>query len=76
MKRQHIPRSISDYIKRHFRDDFLCDVTRYRDAGGRICYRVEISKDDVMHRLRFNEKGHIIRQTEKETFPEDDLIYR
>jgi hypothetical protein len=68
---QKIPLGISDYITEHFKEDFLFDVTAVRKVGAHSVYNVEVSKDNYIHKLAFNEDGVLLKEDAVQAFPPD-----
>lgn len=66
-----IPYKISEYIKEHFREDFLFEVKDVKEVKGHRYYSVEVAKDDVIHKLTFNEKGSLVEEVADDAFPTD-----
>ncbi len=42
-----IPYQISDYIREHFKEDFLFQVKDVKTINGHSTFVVEVSKDDI-----------------------------
>jgi hypothetical protein len=68
---QKLPYRISEYIKDHFREDFLFELKQSKQLKGRWYYIVEITKDNYIHTLRFDEDGNLIKDETDEAFPPD-----
>jgi hypothetical protein len=68
---QRIPFGISDYINEHFKEDFLFDVNEVKEINGHPVYIVEVSKDNYIHTLRFNEDGTLLKEEADQAFPPD-----
>jgi hypothetical protein len=68
---KRIPHGISDYIQEHFKEDFLFDVKEVKEIDGHSVYTVEVSKDDYIHTLRFNEEGTLLKEEAEQAFPPD-----
>jgi hypothetical protein len=68
---QQLPYGISEYIKEHFREDFLFDVKEVRQVKGHSYYTVEISKDNFIHTITFNERGEVMTEQTDQAFPPD-----
>jgi hypothetical protein len=68
---QKLPYRISEYVKDHFREDFLFEVKEAKQVKGHWYYAVEVTKDDYIHRLRFNEDGELIKDEADQAFPPD-----
>ena len=69
---QRIPYRISDYINEHFREDFLFEVKSIKEEKGHTFYTIEVSKDDYIHVLRFNEDGQLLKEETDPAFPLDE----
>lgn len=69
--RKKIPNKVSEYIRDHFREDFLFKVKEVAQVNGKWHYTVEVTKDDYIHTLQFNEKGTLVKQEEDQAFPTD-----
>jgi len=67
-----IPYAISDYITNRFREDFLFDVKEVKQEKGHLCYTIEVSKDNYIHTLQFNEAGKLLKDDAGEAFPSDE----
>lgn len=68
--KEGIPYAISEYVNRHFRDDFLftChQITR----KGKVLYDVEVTKDDITHQLWFDEDGELLKESWEPNFEPD-----
>jgi hypothetical protein len=66
-----IPAGISNYVKEHFREDFLFDVKEVKEIQGHSYYVIEVSKDDYIHTLKFNEHGTLLQEDAEQAFPPD-----
>ena len=72
MKNEHrIPFGITEYITDHFKEDFLFEVKKVKEVQGRSIYTVEVSKDDYIHKLTFNEDAILLHEESEEAFPPD-----
>ena len=69
---EKLPYGISEYIKQHFREDFLFEVKEVRKVSGQWYYAVEITKDNYIHTLRFNEKGELVNAEAEQAFPAEN----
>ena len=69
---QTIPIKITDFIQEHFREDFLFEVKKIIHVKGRPQYEIEVSKDDLIHKLHFNENGDILKEETEQAFPQDE----
>ena len=70
-KAQKLPVKISDYITDHFREDFLFEVRDVKRIGGQLYYIMEVSKDNYITTLKFNEEGDLVQEESSKAFPED-----
>lgn len=68
---QKLPYKISEYIKEHFREDFLFEVKEVRKTKGHWYYLIEVTKDDYIHTLKFNEHGVLVKDEAEQAFPPD-----
>lgn len=68
---KRIPFGISEYIKDHFREDFLFHMKEVKEVNGHPVYVVEVTKDDYVHTLRFNEEGTLLKEDAEQVFPPD-----
>ena len=68
---QKLPIQITDYINDHFREDFLFEVKEVKQLKDHVFYTVEVTKDDFIHTLEFNEKGVIVKKDAVPAFPPD-----
>lgn len=66
-----LPLKASAYIQDHFREDFLFEVKEVKMIKGQLNYFVEVTKDDYIHSLRFNEQGNLVEGKSDEAFPTD-----
>lgn len=55
--REGMPYAIIEYVNKCFHDDFLFSCHKIKTRDGRLWYDVEVSKDDITHQMRFDEKG-------------------
>lgn len=70
-KTHTLPLKASEYIQDHFREDFLFEVKEVKKIKGQFYYFVEVTKDDYIHSLQFNEEGSLINEVAEEAFPTD-----
>jgi hypothetical protein len=68
---QKLPYRISEYIKDHFQEDFLFEVKEARQIKGHWNYTVQVTKDNYIQTLRFNEEGELIKEEADQAFPPD-----
>ncbi len=66
-----LPYGISSYIQSRFRDDFLCEVKSVKKAKGHLEYELEVTKDDSIYTLQFNDSGKLLREDAELAFPPD-----
>jgi hypothetical protein len=69
---QAIPFKITDYIREHFREEFLFEVKKVIQVKGHPQYEVEVSKDDYIYKLSFNENGDLLKEEAEQAFPPDE----
>jgi hypothetical protein len=74
MDQHKLPHNISEYIREHFRGSLLSEVKEHHDSHGRRLYDVELSHEDLIYQLRFDEKGVLINKTMEESFPDEDSV--
>ncbi|MBA4053574.1 MAG: hypothetical protein C0490_02580 [Marivirga sp.] len=67
---QKLPYRISEYIKDHFREDFLFEVKEAKQKG-HWYYTIEVTKDNYIHTLKFDEKGELVRDQADQAFSPD-----
>jgi len=67
-----IPMKAVEYIKSTFRKEFVFDLKGVRKYKGQQYYLVDVSKDDYIHHLRFNQSGHLVEAVADEAFPSDE----
>jgi len=70
-KNLKLPFKISEYIQDRFREDFLFEVKDVKSIKGQLNYFVEVTKDDYIHSLQFNEQGNLVEGKADEAFPTD-----
>ena len=70
-KAQKLPAKISDYITDHFKEDFLFEVRDVKREGGQLYYIIEVSKDNYITTLKFNQGGDLVQEESAKAFPED-----
>lgn len=66
-----IPVAISDYITNHFKEDFLFEVRGISEHPGQKVYTVEVSKDNFIYTLKFDENGKLIHEDTTQAYPAD-----
>lgn len=69
MDKEKLPHKITEYITGHFREDFLFEVKEIKQAKDHTFYTIEVSKDNYIDTLRFNEDGVLIQDESDEAFP-------
>lgn len=70
-KIQSLPLKASEYIQDHFREDFLFEVKEVKKIKGQFYYFIQVTKDDYIHSLLFNEQGNLVNDVAEEAFPTD-----
>lgn len=68
---EKLPYGISEYIKEHFMEDFLFEVKKIKKVKDHVYYTIEVSKDNFIHTLKFNEKGDLVEEDADQAFPAD-----
>ncbi len=66
-----LPSEAAEYIRDHFREDYLVEVQAVQDKHGHPVFKVNLTQGDVIHHLRFNEKGHLMTHSAEPKFEED-----
>lgn len=66
-----LPHGISEYIQKHFREDFLFEVKKVYLQKGQRRYLVEVSKDNYIHVMTFDEKGQLVNESAEKAFPSE-----
>ena len=60
-----IPAGISEYIREHFRNDFLTDIRAVKNKSGELFYYVDVTHDKNLFHLKFDAYGNLLlRETE------------
>lgn len=73
---EQIPYEIKEYIKnKHFDEEFFTDIKKDTDSKGQTIYNVEISHDEMLHKLQFNSEGVLIRKETEPLFKYEDDEY-
>lgn len=67
-----IPYGISQYITNRFRDEFLFELKDVKPVKGHLYYTVEVSKDNHIHTLLFDEAGKLVKDDTQQAFKSDD----
>ena len=65
-----LPNKVNEYIRRHFREDFLFTVKNVRRVGPRTHYSIDVTKDDYIYHLKFDERGWLVRKEVEAAYPE------
>lgn len=71
-----IPSGISEYIRKNFHAECLTEINKVNQKGGHFIYVVEVSHDDNLYHLRFNDKGVLMSNKAEPAFElssEDDF---
>lgn len=71
IKPEKVPYKISEYIRNTFREDFLCSIKSYSGDKGNKFYTAEVTKDDLIHYLKFDDKGNLMKDDADQAFPPD-----
>jgi hypothetical protein len=73
-KTHPIPAGISEYINQNFREDYLTDIQLVKDDKGIGFYYVDITHEDNIYHLKFNESGELIqKEIESVKYPDDEI---
>jgi hypothetical protein len=64
-----LPPKINDYIRKHFKGEFLFKVNSVNKKGSHTVYTLDIAKDEHVYHLKFDEKGWLMRKEVEEAFP-------
>lgn len=75
IRKTGFPERISVYLKNHFDSPFISDVKRIKDKRGNIFYKVNVSDEDTLYRLRFNQEGAMILKETEPLIELDDNEY-
>ena len=67
---RRIPVKISDYINDHFKEDFLFEVKNIKE-GAHANYQIEVSKDNYIYTLQFDESGDLLSEEMSQAFQPD-----
>ena len=67
---EKIPLKVSEYVNNHFREDFLFEIKEMKSKG-RLCYQVDVSKDNFEYKLLFNERGELLKEETENAFTPD-----
>lgn len=57
-----IPPAISEYIRDHFKEDFLTEINSYMNSKGEINYSVDISNENTLYHLKFHSDGRLFQK--------------
>jgi hypothetical protein len=75
IRKTHYPERISVYLKNHFDQPFISDVQRVKDKRGNVFFKVNVSDENTLYRLRFNEEGAMILKETEPLIELDDNEY-
>lgn len=70
-----LPYNISEYLKEHFREDFLTEIKETTNKEGHLIYEVNVSSQDSLYHLKFNSKGILIEKEMEPILELDDEEY-
>ena len=69
-----IPAGISEYIKQNFREDYLTDIKSVKDAKGAEFFYVDVTHEENIYHLKFNDNGELIlKDVESVRYPDDEV---
>jgi hypothetical protein len=71
MDKAKLPYAATEYIAKRFREEFLFELKEHKQVKGQWIYVVEVSQDDFIHTLQFDEKGALVREEADPAFPAD-----
>ncbi len=69
--------TINEFVKDEFREGFLMDIKDPVTEEGKICFYVDVSLDNTLHHLKFNEHGALLSRESEPAFladPHDDFL--
>lgn len=66
-----LPHEVFTYIRDHFLDGHLVNVKTTKDEHGHLQFHVEVSENDVVHHLEYNEEGGLTKRWSDPAFDED-----
>ncbi len=69
---QIIPYMINDYIRERFREDFLFELKKVIQVKEHPQYEIEVSKDDYLYKLSFNNDGDLVNEEVEPAFSQDE----
>ncbi|WP_143961124.1 hypothetical protein [Litoribacter populi] len=67
-----LPVKAVEYLKENFRKEFIFDLKETRKVEGETFYKVEVSKDGLIHHLTFNRAGQKVNEIADEAFPSEE----
>jgi hypothetical protein len=67
-----IPAGISEYIRDHFRDDYLTEVRTVKNKAGDLFYFVDVTHDQNLFHLKFDAHGRLVLQETEPILQLDD----
>ena len=71
---QPVPQGISEYINDRFVDDYLTEIKPYADASDKLFWHVDVTHNNTIYHLRFNEQGEFVESVvEPVGYPGDDV---
>lgn len=68
-----IPNAVAKYVREHFRDGFLREVTPYRTEQDHSAFRFDVVEDNVLYHLKITKDGQLISRVTEPLFEEDYL---
>jgi hypothetical protein len=74
MSKNRLPSQVSEYIKEHFLGSFLSEVKERRDSHGHVFYDVELTHENLIYNLEFNQSGELVTKTMEEAITDEDSI--
>ncbi|MBL7849840.1 MAG: hypothetical protein JNN04_02980 [Cyclobacteriaceae bacterium] len=71
MDKEKLPYATIEYIAKRFRKEFLFELKERKKEKGHWVYVVEVTQDDFVHTLHFDEKGVLLKEEADPAFPAD-----
>jgi hypothetical protein len=66
-----VPYAASKYIREHYRGGYLSKVTPVTTKSGKTIFKVEVTENDVIHHLTFNEEGKLMDHRDDPVYDDD-----
>lgn len=73
-KHPSVPFGINEYVRTHFKDDYLTEIRPFVNKSGCTEWFVDVTHDSTIYHLRFNTDGNLIEQeVDPIAFPGEDV---